>query len=106
VPVDLAVDPQIGRLDAAVETTAYFVVAEALTNVAKHSRASSCEVTVARGPATLGVLITDDGLGGAATAKGHGLAGLVDRVRANGGTLTITSPVGGPTDIRAEIPCE
>jgi signal transduction histidine kinase len=105
VPVDLAVDPELGRLDASVEVTAYFVVAEALTNVAKHSRASSCEVTVARGPDRLGVLISDDGDGGAASAKGHGLAGLADRVRANGGTLTITSPAGGPTDIRAEIPC-
>ena len=109
VPVDLAVDPQLGtpqgRLDPAVENTAYFSVAEALTNVAKHSGAASCRVTVANGPDSLGIEIVDDGDGGAHVAKGHGLAGLSDRVRATGGTLTVTSPDGGPTEIRVEVPC-
>ena len=109
VPVELAVDPQLGtpqgRLDPAVENTAYFSVAEALTNVAKHSRAASCRVTVANGPDSLGIEIVDDGDGGAHVAKGHGLAGLSDRVRATGGTLTVTSPDGGPTEIRVEVPC-
>jgi signal transduction histidine kinase len=95
----------LGRLDAAIESAAYFVTAESLTNVAKHSRASTCAVTVAREPGRLGITIADDGVGGASVAKGHGLAGLTDRVHAAGGTLHVTSPNGGPTQIRAEIPC-
>jgi signal transduction histidine kinase len=109
VPIDLAIDPQLGteagRLDAAVENTAYFVVAEALANIAKHSGASEGWVTVARGDRLLGIQIIDDGEGGAHVAKGHGLSGLADRVRANGGTLTVTSPTGGPTEIKADLPC-
>jgi signal transduction histidine kinase len=88
-----------------VENTAYFVVAEALANIAKHSRASEGWVTVARVDRLLGIQIIDDGEGGAHVAKGHGLSGLADRVRANGGTLTVTSPTGGPTEIKAELPC-
>jgi len=105
VPVDLAIDPALPRLDPAIEHTAYFVVAEALTNVAKHSQATGCWVTVTRVDGRLDVVVIDDGLGGAGLAKGHGLAGLADRVRANGGTFTVTSPIGGPTEVRAELPC-
>ena len=109
VPVELAIDPELGtpagRLDAAVETTVYFAVAEALTNVAKHSGAVTCWVTVAHGPDRIGVQVVDDGDGGAHVAKGHGLAGLVDRVRATGGTMTVVSPAGGPTTIGADLPC-
>lgn len=109
VPVELTVDPDLGtpsvRPGAAVETTAYFAVAEALTNVAKHSGAHHCWVTVANGPGRLAVEIVDDGNGGAHLAKGHGLAGLDDRVRSTGGTLTVTSPPGGPTTIGIELPC-
>jgi signal transduction histidine kinase len=109
VPVDLAVDPALGtpsgRLDAGVETTAYFAVAEALTNVAKHSGAANCQVTVVNEPGTLGVEIVDDGTGGAHLAKGHGLSGLADRVRAGGGTLDVVSPAGGPTTIGVLLPC-
>jgi signal transduction histidine kinase len=109
VPVELAVDPELGtpqgRLDPAVENTAYFAVAEALTNVAKHSGASNCWVTVAHGPGRLGIQIIDDGDGGAHVAKGHGLSGLADRVRATGGTLIVVSPAGGPTEVRVELPC-
>lgn len=105
VPVDLALDPALGRLDPGVETTTYFVVAEALTNVAKHSHANQCTVTVARGADLIGVVVADDGAGGASFAKGHGLAGLADRVRASGGKLFVMSPIGGPTEIRAELPC-
>ena len=76
VPVDLAVAPDLGTLSASVETTAYFVVAEALTNTAKHSYAQTCTVTVARNAGLLGVVVTDDGQGGAHVAKGHGLSGL------------------------------
>ncbi|MFC0007257.1 sensor histidine kinase [Micromonospora siamensis] len=107
-PVELAVDPELctptGRLDPAVENTAYFVVAEALTNVAKHSGATTSRVTVTRRLGRLEVEVTDDGMGGAHLAKGHGLAGLADRVRAVGGTLDLTSPAGGPTALHVELP--
>jgi signal transduction histidine kinase len=109
VPVELAVDAELGtsggRLSPVVENTAYFTVAEALTNVAKHSGAANCWVTVANQPGSLGIKIIDDGVGGAHVAKGHGLSGLTDRVRATGGTLIVVSPAGGPTEIRAEVPC-
>lgn len=109
VPVELTVDPDLGspggRLDPAVETAAYFAVAEALTNVAKHSGAANCWVTVANGANRVGVEIVDDGQGGAHLAKGHGLYGLDERVRAVGGTLSVASPHGGPTTIGVEMPC-
>jgi signal transduction histidine kinase len=109
LPVELAVDQALGtpegRLAPVVESAAYFVVAEALTNAAKHSNATECWLTVARAGRLLGIVVADDGVGGAHVAKGHGLAGLADRVRAIGGTLTVTSPTGGPTEIRAELPC-
>ncbi|MDM4720952.1 sensor histidine kinase [Micromonospora sp. WMMA1363] len=108
IPIELRVDPALGvpegRLDPAVESTAYFVVAEALANVAKHSRAAECRVTVERDGPLLRVDVTDDGQGGAHLAKGHGLAGIADRVRAAGGRLAVTSPAGGPTEVRAELP--
>nr|WP_245648179.1 sensor histidine kinase [Micromonospora rosaria] len=108
IPVELRVDPELatpdGRLDPAVESTAYFVVAEALTNVAKHSGATECTVAVTRHGPTLTAAVTDDGHGGAHLAKGHGLAGIADRVRAAGGRLDVVSPAGGPTEIRAELP--
>ncbi|AVT30064.1 histidine kinase [Plantactinospora sp. BC1] len=109
IPVELAVDPRLGTPDGrpgpAIESTAYFVVAEALTNVAKHSRATECWLTVTREERALRIVVIDDGEGGAHLSKGHGLAGLADRVRANDGTLTVLSPPGGPTEIRAELPC-
>ncbi|MFG1916288.1 sensor histidine kinase [Micromonospora sp. NPDC048898] len=108
IPIELQVDPQLGtpagRLDPAVENTAYFVVSEALTNVAKHSRATEAVVTVTRQGTHLQVGVGDDGQGGAHLAKGHGLAGIADRVRAAGGELMVVSPAGGPTEIRAELP--
>ncbi|MEU8264167.1 sensor domain-containing protein [Micromonospora sp. NPDC048999] len=108
VPTELAVDDDLGtpqgRLDPAVETTAYFVVAEALTNVAKHSRAAACHVEVTRRVGRLEISVADDGVGGAHLAKGHGLSGIADRVRAVGGVLDVTSPTGGPTVIRVELP--
>jgi signal transduction histidine kinase len=109
VPVELDAGPLDerldGRLDAAVETAAYFVVAEALTNVAKHSRARRCTVGLRHAGGTLRAWVTDDGVGGAALDKGHGLSGLDDRVRALGGRLRVTSPGGGPTTVTAELPC-
>jgi signal transduction histidine kinase len=103
VPVDLDAPP-IGRLDPAVESTAYFVVAEALTNVAKHSQASEVHVSVHRLATGLLVSVDDDGVGGASLAKGHGLAGLDDRVRAAGGVLSVDSPVGDGTRLTAALP--
>jgi signal transduction histidine kinase len=105
VPAELDVGPLDRRLDAAVETAAYFVVAEALTNVAKHSHARWCAIGLRHGGGTLRASVTDDGVGGAAPGKGHGLRGLDDRVRAVGGELVVISPPGGPTTITAELPC-
>lgn len=93
-----------GRLPTAVETAVYFVVAEALANVAKHAGASSAAVRVDRRGPRLEVEIRDDGVGGADPA-GSGLTGMRKRVEALDGTLLISSPSGGPTILRAEIPC-
>jgi signal transduction histidine kinase len=105
IPVDVHVDVPV-RPRASVEAVAYFVVAEALTNVAKHSRASHAKVTVeGHGfPGTLTVMISDDGIGGA-QAESPGLAGLADRVSGVDGRLSVESPSGGPTIIAVELPC-
>ena len=105
VPAELDVGPMSRRLDAAVETAAYFVVAEALTNVAKHSHARRYTVGMRHTEGILRVWVTDDGVGGAALAKGHGLQGLADRVHAVGGLLPVNSPEDGPTTVTAELPC-
>jgi signal transduction histidine kinase len=100
------------RLPPGVETTIYYVVAEALTNVAKHSGADEARVLVSVGRARqdlpgpeVRVTITDDGVGGAVLSPGHGLAGLAGRVAAAGGTLAVDSPAGGPTRIEVNLPC-
>jgi signal transduction histidine kinase len=105
VPVDVEVDVPV-RPKPAVEAAAYFVVAEALTNVAKHSRASQARVVVEQHgyPGTLSVVISDDGIGGA-DSGGAGLRGLADRVTGVDGRLSVESPPGGPTIIAAELPC-
>ncbi|WP_433828164.1 sensor histidine kinase [Actinoplanes sp. CA-015351] len=103
IPVDLDAPP-IERLDPAIESTAYFVVAEALTNVAKHSNASEVQVIVQRNASGLLVTVADDGVGGASLAKGHGLAGLDDRVRATGGILSVVSAAGEGTRLTAALP--
>jgi signal transduction histidine kinase len=105
VPAELEGDSLNQRLDAAVETAAYFVVAEALANVAKHSQARRCSIGLRQSEGTLKAWVRDDGIGGAALDKGHGLRGLDDRVRAIGGRLRVTSPRGGPTTVTAELPC-
>ena len=87
-----------------VEATAYFVVAEALTNVAKHSGASAAAVSVACEAGVLSVEINDDGCGGADPARGTGLTGLADRVAVADGRMLLSSPAGGPTRLRVEIP--
>jgi signal transduction histidine kinase len=104
VPVEMRVDvPE--RPPASVEAAAYFVVSEALTNVAKHADASKAVVTVRRSGDRLTVQVQDDGTGGASIVDGSGLAGLRDRVRALDGELHVLSPQGGPTVLMAEIPC-
>jgi len=104
VPVDVDVDAG-GRPPPAVETAAYYVIAEALTNVARHSGAGAASVRVRRTPGALELEVSDDGAGGARLAPGSGLEGLAQRVQALDGSLTLTSPPGGPTLVRAEIPC-
>jgi signal transduction histidine kinase len=104
VPVALSVDvPR--RPPAPVESAAYFVVAEALTNVAKHARASHAQVTIARQSNRLVIEVSDDGIGGADASVGSGLAGLADRVAAVGGWVRVLSPVNGPTSVLVEMPC-
>ena len=100
--VDVTVSP---RPAAAAESAAYFVVAEALTNVARHSQATSVQVTARRTNDLLTIEVRDDGKGGALVVAGGGLAGLTDRVEALDGRLTVSSPDGGPTIVSVEMPC-
>jgi signal transduction histidine kinase len=93
------------RPPASVESTAYFVVAEALTNVTRHAGASRATVQITQGQGLFLVEVSDDGVGGADPGRGTGLSGLADRVGALNGRLEVDSPAGGPTTIRAEIPC-
>ncbi|WP_024755872.1 sensor histidine kinase [Streptomyces exfoliatus] len=95
------------RAPAAVEAAAYFVVAEALTNAAKHSGAARASVALSRRPAGLLVLVRDEGRGGAEAGErgGSGLTGMRRRVAALDGTVRLTSPPGGPTVIEVELPC-
>ena len=105
-PVPVALDVPDERFDPLVESTAYFVVAEALANVAKHAQATEAAVMIAAEPDRVQVTVSDDGRGGAAPdlAGGSGLAGLTDRVAAVGGTLTVASPPGEGTRLIAELP--
>lgn len=93
------------RLPPPIEAAAYFVVSEALANVAKHAQARTCEVAGWVERDRLVITITDDGAGGARAGAGTGLTGLVTRLDALGGTLDIDSPPGGPTRLRMECPC-
>jgi signal transduction histidine kinase len=106
-PVPTAVLSELApgeRFPAVTERTAYFVVSEALANVAKHSGAAHCEVRVRRAGDRLIVEIWDDGRGGATAQEGGGLAGLANRVAGVDGTFSVSSPAGGPTLVRAELP--
>ena len=102
--VPTTVDVEEVDLSEPTLNAAYFVVAEALTNVEKHSRAAAASVEVQPAGAVVVVTVGDDGVGGASAAKGHGLAGLGDRLLGVGGSLTISSPVGGPTLLTATVP--
>ncbi|MFI6291275.1 sensor histidine kinase [Nonomuraea sp. NPDC050790] len=104
VPVTVAVDA-LGPLPAAVEATAYFVVAEALTNIAKHARAERASVAIRREGASLLITVADDGHGGADESRGSGLAGIRRRVAALDGATRLTSPPGGPTTLEVDLPC-
>jgi len=106
LPVDVRVAVGDPRPTDTVEAAAYFVVAESLANAAKHSGASRVSVNIWRDAADrLVVECSDDGRGGADLSHGSGLSGLAKRAAALDGTLTVTSPPGGPTTVRAEIPC-
>lgn len=94
-----------GRLPGPAENTAYFAAAEALTNVAKHSGATSASVTARLRDGTLVLEITDNGHGGADPGRGTGLTGLADRIAVAGGRMLLSSPPGGPTVLRVEVPC-
>lgn len=104
VPCELVVDVP-GRCAASVEATTYFVVAEALSNVSKHSGAASAVVAVRQEGDRLLLRIVDDGRGGADERGGSGLSGIRRRVEAHDGRLTLESPLGGPTTMEAELPC-
>jgi signal transduction histidine kinase len=104
VPVTLNVEV-VERPSAAIESTASFVIAEALTNVARHAHATRAAVDVVRAGDRLIVEVRDDGVGGADPGGGTGLQGLRDRVTALGGTMHIVSPAGGPTTLSVEVPC-
>jgi signal transduction histidine kinase len=102
LPVELRITHE--RVAPAVETAIYFTVVEALTNIAKHAQATHATVTVEIDDRALMAEIADDGVGGASTTAGAGLRGLADRLDALGGTLSVESPHGGPTMIRARAP--
>jgi signal transduction histidine kinase len=105
--IPVAVHTEIGgRLPSHVEATAYFVVAEALTNIAKHSGACAATIAVRQHKGALTVEVTDNGVGGADPARGTGLTGLADRVAVVDGRMLMSSPIGGPTMVCVELPCQ
>jgi signal transduction histidine kinase len=103
IPVSLYYDLP-ARPPVAVETVAYFVVSEAVTNAAKHSAADKLEISLTQNAGQLIVRVTDNGRGGADPA-GRGLSGLAGRVAAGDGLFTVDSPAGGPTTVKADLPC-
>lgn len=105
-PVDCRIDADLpDRCAVSVEATVYYTVAEALTNIAKHSGASHATVRLSRRQDRLCAEITDDGGGGADSGGGSGLSGIRRRVEAHDGTFELSSPVGGPTVLRVSVPC-
>ena len=105
IPVELVLRVD-RRLPDSVEVAAYYVVAEALTNAAKHARASAVDVCVETEGPNLHLWVRDEGIGGADAAKGSGLVGLIDRVEALGGTMAISSHTGSGTSLHVNIPFE
>ena len=104
-PLRTTVEATDERFDDRIETAAYFVASEALANAVKHARASSLRIVAARHNGSLTVSVRDDGIGGARTGDGTGLAGMADRVAALGGSLDVESPPGAGTVITVELPC-
>ena len=102
--VPTTVDAPPVQLTEATQNAAYFVIAESLANMEKHSHATKCTVDVRLVGEEAVLTISDDGVGGAAVSKGHGLAGLLDRLSGVDGTLTVSSPMGGPTRVTATVP--
>jgi signal transduction histidine kinase len=106
LPLPVAVDGVLGgRLDTPVESAAYFAVAEALANVTRHSHATSAWVTLRHTDGVLFLMVGDDGTGGARPSGGTGLRGIERRLAAFDGTMTLSSPLGGPTVVTMELPC-
>jgi PAS domain S-box-containing protein len=103
IPVEIADLPD-ERLPEPVEAAAYYLIAEALTNVTRYAEASSVRVRVTASDGSIVVEVSDDGVGGADPSSGSGIRGLADRVEALGGSLAVVSPVGAGTSLRAEIP--
>uniref|UniRef100_UPI0013C2DB2C sensor histidine kinase n=1 Tax=Allorhizocola rhizosphaerae TaxID=1872709 RepID=UPI0013C2DB2C len=104
VPTELEVG-ELGQIPAAVEAVAYFAATEALTNAAKHARATKAFINLRRQDDRLFLVARDNGAGGAHESGGTGLAGIRRRAEALDGTLTVTSPPGGPTTVTVELPC-
>ncbi|SDT76946.1 Signal transduction histidine kinase [Streptomyces sp. TLI_053] len=106
IPLPVRLDVDLSeRIAPTVEAVAYFTVSEALTNVAKHARASRVDVSVRTVGGRLRLVVSDDGVGGADAARGTGLTGLRQRTASVDGSLSLLSPVGGPTTITVELPC-
>lgn len=105
-PVPVTLDVSVAeRPPPAVESTAYFVVSEALTNIARHAQATRAHVSIARAGDRLVIEVRDDGVGGADASLGTGLQGLRERVAGHGGSMIVLSPAGGPTTLSVELPC-
>jgi signal transduction histidine kinase len=105
VPVQI-LDYPTHRYPPTIEATAYFVISEALANVAKHSAATHVTISVVGSSDALRIEVCDDGAGGADSSKGSGLTGLLDRVATLGGRLVVNSPEGAGTRVIADIPCQ
>jgi signal transduction histidine kinase len=104
-PLPVSLEADLPRLSAPVESAAYFAVCEMLTNAIKHSRATAVTIAlVLRGDRLL-MQVADDGIGGADASRGSGLHGIARRLASFDGTLDVTSPAGGPTTIRMDLPC-
>jgi signal transduction histidine kinase len=105
-PIPVEVDLELsGRLPPEIESTAYFVVSEALTNAVRHAAATRIQISGGLAEQRLALTIVDDGRGGAEPSLGTGMRGLADRVAVVAGTLEISSPQGGPTTLRIDLPC-
>ena len=107
LPVPVEVNVRLpGRLPLPVESAAYFAITEALTNIVKHSAANQAWVELWHHDDALVVIVSDNGVGGADPAAGSGLRGIEQRLAAFDGTITVSSPIGGPTVVTMELPCE